>query len=422
MAKPSRLSTQFFLQSLLVIFLFGLGWRVLSLGLADATSRLSPQKALEWRQRHPIALFLLAEQQAKIPALLQQAKQNAFAALRAYPLEGRAYRVLGQLSEAEKKPQAAFELYKKAVHYSPRDVQSHLWLLNYALRTENAATAVAHLDIMLRLQPNLEQQLQPMIGGLAVHPISQASLINVLKEKPPWRSSAINNLLSQPEAAERYGLFFNRLTAATAGGLIEAEQQAWTRALNLSQQWSLSYLNWASQLPAATQLKLGNLFNGSFEDEPLGGEFDWIFESTPGASIDRAYRDGAVGEMALRVSFDDRRVPFSGVRQTLVLPPGHYRLSGQGLPENLRTEVGLVWAVECSGGNVSLGISEPFKGSSREWQAFSVEFVILIDQCPAQWLRLKLPARVESEQAIGGRIWFDALRIQRIAPNTRIPN
>ena len=418
MAKASRLSTQFILQSLLVIFLFGLGWRVLSLGLADATSRLSPQKALEWRQEHPAALFLLAEQQAKIPALYQQAKQNAFAALRAYPLEGRAYRILGQLADVEKKPQAALELYKKAVHYSPRDVQSHLWLLNYALRTENAEAAVAHLDIMLRLQPNLEQQLQPMIGGLAVHPISQASLIDVLKEKPAWRSSAINNLLSQPEAAERYALFFDRLTAATHGGLIEAEQQAWTRALNLSQQWSLSYLNWASQLPAATQMKLGNLFNGSFEDEPLGGEFDWIFERIPGAIIDRAYRDGAVGEMALRVRFDDRRVPFSGVRQTLVLQPGHYRLSGRGLPDNLRTDLGLVWAVECSGGNVSLGISEPFKGSSREWQAFSVEFVILIDQCPAQWLRLKLPARVESEQAIGGTVWFDGLRIQRIAPNT----
>ena len=420
MAKPSRLSTQFILQSLLVIFLFGLGWRVLSLGLADATSRLSPQKALEWRQEHPAALFLLADQQAKIPALYQQAKQNAFAALRAYPLEGRAYRVLGQLSEAEKKPQAAFEFYRKAAKYSPRDVQSHLWLLNYALFTENAEAAVAHLDIMLRLQPNLEQQLQPMIGGLAVHPISQASLIDVLKEKPAWRSSAINNLLSQPEAAERYALFFNRLTAATTGGLIEAEQLAWTRALNVSQQWSLSYLNWASQLPAATQLKLGNLFNGSFEDEPLGSEFDWLFDRTPGASIDRAFRDGAVGQMALRVSFDDRRVPFSSVRQTLVLPPGHYRLSGQGLPENLRTDLGLVWIVECLGSGLNLANSEPWKGSSREWQAFSMEFDIPASQCAAQRLLLKLPARIASEEVIGGRIWFDALRIQRIAPNTRL--
>ena len=422
MAKPSRLSTQFFLQSLLVIFLFGLGWRVLSLGLADATSRLSPQKTLEWRQRHPTALFLLAEQQAKIPASYLQAKQNALAALRAYPLEGRAYRVLGQLSEAEKKPQAAFEFYQKAARYSPRDVQSHLWLLNYALRTENADAAVAHLDTMLRIQPNLVQQLLPMIGGLAVHPISQASLINVLKQKPPWRSSAIDNLLSQADAAQRYALFFNRLTAATTGGLIEAEQLAWTRALNVSQQWSLSYLNWASQLPAETQLKLGNLFNGSFEDEPLGGEFDWLFDRIPGASIDRAFRDGAVGEMALRVNFDDRRVPFSSVRQTLVLPPGHYRLSGQGLPENLHTDLGLVWIVECLGSGLSLAISEPWKGSSRQWQAFSMEFDIPASQCPAQRLLLKLPARIASEEVIGGRIWFDALRIQRIAPNTRIPD
>ncbi|MEO6658163.1 MAG: hypothetical protein ABIM73_07810, partial [Arenimonas sp.] len=157
------------MQSLLVIFLFGLGWRVLSLGLADATSRSSPQKTLQWRPNHPAALFLLAEQQAKTPELHRQAKTNALATLRAYPLEGRAYRVLGQLAEAEKKPQVAFEFYQKAVKYSPRDVQSHLWLLNYSLKAEDAKAAVAHLDAMLRLEKSLMPQLMPMIGGLAIH-------------------------------------------------------------------------------------------------------------------------------------------------------------------------------------------------------------------------------------------------------------
>ena len=176
----------------------------------------------------------------------------------------------------------------------------------------------------------------------------------------------------------------------------------------------MAYLNWANQLPAATQLELGNLFNGGFEHEPLGGEFDWQFEHIPGASIDLAFRNGVTGEKALRVRFDDRRVLFNHVRQTLVLPAGSYRFSGQGFSDELRTELGLVWSVQCLGSGTGLALSEPWKGRSQQWEAFSMEFTVPNDQCLAQSLILKLPARIPSEQTIGGAIWFDELRIQKI--------
>lgn len=422
MVERLKSAPNFVLRILLLVLLLGVAWRVLSLGLADAKSRSNPEQALQWRPQHSLALFLLAEQQAKNPASHPQARKNALAALRAYPFEGRSYRLLAQIADADKNPEQAREYFEKALRYSPRDLESHLWLLNYSLRTENADAAVYHLDRLLRMQIDLLPPLIPTIAGLAVQSQAQDALIGQMTKNPPWRSPAIKTLMAQQGAAERYAVFVNRLGNAK-GGLNETEQQAWLAALNQDQQWSLAYLSWANELPTAKQLELGNLFNGDFEHEPLGGEFDWQFDQIPGSTIELGFRAGAKGKKALRVSFDDRRVPFSSVRQILVLPPGSYRLSGQGLAENLRTDLGLIWSLQCMGSELHLADSQAWKGNSSEWQAFSVDFVVPAEQCLAQRLQLKLPARVPSEQSIGGSVWFDAMRIQKIQRLTeRNPN
>ena len=413
MAERSKFATGPALKILLMLMLACLAWRVFSLGMADTQSRFHPHQALEWRSRHSAALFLLAEQQARNVTQHGEAKRNALAALRAYPLEGRAYRILGQIADAEKKSDQAFALYQKAAHYSPRDLESHVWLLNYSLRTENADLAVHHLDRLLRMQIDLLPPLIPTIAGLATQPSSQDALIDVMIKNPSWRLPAINTLTAQKGASTKYAVFFDRL-GKTTGGLSEREQQAWLGALNLDQQWPLAYLTWASQLPAATQLELGNLFNGSFEHEPLTGGFDWQFDKVAGASIDLESRDGISGNKALHLGFEGRRVAFNGVRQTLVLPAGNYRFSGKGLADNLMTEPGLVWSVQCLGSDEILATGEPWKGRSAQWQAFSLDFTVPREHCAAQSLFLKLPARVASEQEIAGSLWFDAFRIQKI--------
>ncbi len=413
MVDRTGMNTRFAVRIFFVLLLIGLAWRVLSLGMADATSRSNPELALQWRPQHSSALFLLAEQQVKNPGLSGEAKKNALAALRAYPFEGRAYRVLGQLADAEKKPELALSLYQNAVRYSPRDLESHRWLLNHALQTENADAALHHLDRLLRMQIDLLPPLLPVIGGLAAMPQAQAALINTLIKNPAWREPAIKTLMAEKGSAERYAVFVSRLEK-TKGGLSEQERQAWLKALNQNRQWQLAYLSWANQLPAETQLQLGNLFNGGFENPPLGSEFDWQFDQIPGASTDLAFREGAAGTKALRIQFDDRRIPFNGVHQTLVLPAGRYRLSGQGLADDLRTELGLVWSIRCLETGIDLGVTEPWKGRSQEWRAFTMDFEVPESQCSAQRLELKLPALLPAEQMIGGIVWFDALRIQKI--------
>ncbi|HPW33357.1 MAG TPA: hypothetical protein PLF92_10670, partial [Arenimonas sp.] len=107
MAERSKLAAGPAVKILLILLFVGLAWRVFSLGMADTQSRFHPQQALQWKPRHSAALFLLAEQQAANANQHGEAKRNAMAALRAYPLEGRAYRILGQIADAEKKPDQA---------------------------------------------------------------------------------------------------------------------------------------------------------------------------------------------------------------------------------------------------------------------------------------------------------------------------
>ena len=141
----------------------------------------------------------------------------------------------------------------------------------------------------------------PVISQIASIPAAHDPLIHAL-DKSPWRIHTVKSLLGQEKAAEQYSVFVDRL-AKSKGGIADAEQQAWLAALNQGKQWSLSYLSWAINLPVELQQELGNIFNGGFETEPVGSEFDWQFVPVPGASIDRSFREGTKGEKALRVQF-----------------------------------------------------------------------------------------------------------------------
>jgi hypothetical protein len=100
------------------------------------------------------------------------------------------------------------------------------------------------------------------------------------------------------------------------------------------------------------------------------------------------------------------------VQQTLALPPGTYRLLGRVRLDDLSNDRGLKWSVQCSSRNRLIGETQKFSGRS-EWIDFSTTFEVPTEVCPSQVLRLRLDARVPAEQWIGGRAWFDKLRILR---------
>jgi tetratricopeptide (TPR) repeat protein len=335
----------------------------------------------------------------------------ARAALAANPGEGRAYRVLGQLAEARGDQAAAERLFAAAAERAPRDLATHAWLERHYLTQGKVAQALRHIDLGLRIEPaSMERQL-PVLVRLAGIAQAQPAFATYLSRRPPWREAFVVALCQHAPGIDALAGFMRALDGA--GGWSRVELDAWLERLAAEHRWGDAYGAWASALPPDRQARLSNVFNGGFEDEPSGAGFDWRFGTVPGAYVERLPTTGAEGRFALRVSFDDRRVPFEHVRQLLALPPGKYRLAGRARAEGLRSERGLVWRVACAEDSHPLGATDPILGFTP-WRDFALDFEVPATGCGGQWLVLSVPARIPAEQRIGGRAWFDAIRIRRV--------
>lgn len=413
-SRPPRARWPLALGLLCLALTAWLAWRALSLGMADRHADTEPARALAWRSDHPLALLRQAERLANDPAQAEAAADHARRALRANPLDGRPYRVLAQLAAAAGQQGRAAELFGLAAARSPRDLASQAWLLDHHLAAGDPVAAMPHLDLLLRVQPGLFGRIEPLLLALAATPQAQDALADRLATAPPWRASLLVLASQKAEDPAAIAPLFERLRKAP-GGLAAPELEAWLDRLGRENQWGQAYLTWVSQLPPERLQGLGNLYNGGFEWEPGQGGFDWRIGRIPGARVDRLPTDGAGGRLALRVAFEDRRVPFNHVRQQLALAPGRYRLMGRAKADNLRSERGLVWTLSCAGSGKALGETPPLRGSGP-WRGFQAEFDVPADNCGGQWLMLHLPARIPAEQRIGGQAWFDDLKITRLQP------
>ena len=108
-----------------------------------------------------------------------------------------ALRVLAQVAEHEGDEKRAAGLFKKAVALSPRDLPSHVWLLEYSLRNRQAKPAAVHMDALLRVAPELANVLLPQAAALAVNPAAQDAMLGQLALNPPWRRHLLMALAIQ---------------------------------------------------------------------------------------------------------------------------------------------------------------------------------------------------------------------------------
>jgi len=396
---------------LALLALAWLAWRAVSLGLADHFADTDPARALSWRDDHPVALFRAAEEAARDPDRSAEAAKLARRALAADPLDGRPYRVLAELALADGDREGALALFTVAARRAPRDAAAHVFLMEHYLRTNQVAAALRHFDTLLRVQPALIQRFEPLVVGLASSPQAHAALADVLAANPPWRPVALRMASTRSVDVDAVAPLFDAIRRR-GDGLADVELGFWLDRLVREGMVGQAYLVWASSLPPERLNDLGNVYNGGFEYTPGPLGFDWRFGRVPGARIERVGGQGVSGERALRVAFEYRRVPFNHVRQMLALPAGRYRLSLRARADGLRSGPGLVWEVSCLKGGTPLGRTPALRGEAP-WREMEVEFEVP-EGCEGQWLALRLPARIEAEQQIGGRAWFDDLKLRRI--------
>lgn len=382
------------------------GWRSTSIGMADWWARQNPEAALEWRPDHAEAALQAAEVAVYSDAASPVVAESSRSSIAAYPLDGRAYRLLADAPGTP--PNLARALHEIAAERSPRDYLSQAWAINDALQADDYARALARLDNMMRARPEIAHHLTPVLAGIASTPEAQAALAAVLSQNPPWRDTVFPRLIDAASSGQVLGALMEDLRARP-GGVTAVEQATWLNRLVRDKQYGIAYLAWIASLSSAQQQSIGNVYDGGFEFEPSGAPFDWNFQQVAGAQIEIAAVEGGSGRTSLRIAFDERATQFSHVSQTLLLAPGRYRFSGRERMADMGESRGLMWAVTCVEDGKPLLETARMSGD-HDWQAFGADFDVPVLGCTAQQLALRMPPG--SESSLAGAAAFDDLAIE----------
>ena len=403
------------LLALVLAVLALLAWRALSLGMADHYARSDPARALAWRSDHPEALLQSALRHVAAndwPA----AKRDAERALKARPIDGRPLRVLAQVAEQGGDEARALMLYRQAARLAPRDLPTHLWLLQHALERRDADEAAAQLDALLRLQPELLNDLQAQADLLAVTPPARAALLKTLAASPPWRGAFLAGLAKAAYPVDAIAPFFAALSHNADTPI--AEVQPWIARLRSEGRALQAYVTWVNRIPENQRQALGNVFDGGFEiaQEEQPGAFAWQTPALAGATAYWSANRGTVGQNSYVVEFEGRRTPFAHLSQTLVLPPGDWQLSWRAKGVRVDSPRGLVWQLQCDASGTVLAESAPMLGHF-EWRELTLAFSVP-PECEGQQLVLRIPARIPAETVINGTLWLDAVSISPVYKNS----
>ena len=391
MTTPWRVALGAVLGGLLAVA----GWRILAHGVADARVGEDPAGALHWVSGHPEALRTLAEQQFDA-GQRRAAAETAGELLGREPLEGTAWRVLGQVAQAQADPPRAAQAYAKAIELTPRDASARIWLAEQAVAAEDFTGAIDQLDLLLRTHLTAWGTIFDYMAAQAAHPGFRAALVARLAAGPDGRRRVLEHLQHlnpqtglAPVADAIHG------SLQVQGALPRRDFERWIESLLRRGDWPKAYALWSSFLPQGARLT--PVYNGDFILRPSGTGFDWRTPATPGVTVEFPSGQGA------RISFRNRRIDHAGLEQLLLLPPGRYLLQVEMRPDGLRSDRGLQWTLACAGSGQEVASTPPLGARGNESTAFEMP-VQVPEECGAQWLRLRNAARVPALQSLSGAV------------------
>lgn len=186
------------------------------------------------------------------------------------------------------------------------------------------------------------------------------------------------------------------------------------RVLKSSGQWLDAYGLWVASHKNAIPL----LYNAGF-DEPLEPDgFDWEFTPVPRSRAGLVIDQEAVARrgLVLDIDFTGRPFPSPIVRQYLFLAPGTYRLHAEYAGSKLRSDEGLAWAVQCTGGRKAVvGRSPALRDTGNVWKPMEFEFTIPADCGPVASLQFEPVAAYESTTGLRGSVSLDAFSLTQTA-------
>jgi hypothetical protein len=372
----------------------------------------APAQALVNLADEAMARKLATPADAAPEAILADADITAYAeqALVADPLNASALRILGQLAAAGGKGSEAEAFMAAAAQRNLHEMRAFAWLLQDGLSKGDRVSAATYADTLLRTHSGAKPYAVQVLARLAEDDAGRKEVVRVLADNPAWRAGVLAQMPAHARDARTLFLVLQDLKK-TDHPPTSKDVVGYLNFLIGRKLYDYAYYAWLQFLPPEQLGTLGFLSNGGFESPPSGAPFDWSLGQGAGSTVKIENAPDASGGHALFVEFGLGRVEFSGVRQTTMLVPGRYRLSGRFRGE-MRAARGLEWRVACLDAPAApLGATDMFIKPAPSWQPFETHFVVPQDKCVGQTVSLVLNARLQSERIVSGALWFDEIEI-----------
>jgi len=341
-----------------------------------------------------------------------QIRSSAELALLHDPLNARAFRILGQISDLTSDEEQTEALMQAATRRSLLESVAIYWMMQKSYQAQDYRATLGYADTLLRTRPQALPLIMPLFGKIAENPDASGELKQLLAGNPPWRPQFFGSIPASITDARTPLAMLLSLKATPTPPTAE-DLRAYLNFLIQHEFYDLAYYTWLQFLSPEQFAKAGHLFNGSFETVPSGVPFDWVFTKGSGVTVQIAAPNDQPGQRALFIAFGPGRVDYRDITQLILLGPGSYKFRGK-YKADLVSQSGLEWRVNCADPQATLiGQSPGVRGATPQWTDFEFSFTVPEANCPAQYVRLAFDARSASERFITGSIWYDDLQIAR---------
>ncbi len=313
------------------------------------------------------------------------ARRLAFMALRRDPTVLPAIQTLGLSTGGASNFGQAARLLAYAQRLSRRNLQTHLWAIEYSVNKGDISGALASYDRALRTSIVARDVLFPVLASAAGAPAIARVLAVYLGRKPLWYDAFLWFIGSDTQVTPATAVrLFSLATRAGAPVQPAALSALVSRSLD-TEQYGEAWAAYALLRPGADRRHVRNSSFRHLADVPAA--FDWTLASD--GSI-QAQSDGT--DLIVEAGSGATGV---AVQQRQMLPVGRYQLS----VTNGAVPVGaaLIWSLSCQSGLELARLSVTAQSSGRK---VSPVFSVPID-CSVQNLALTADA---SEVPTGLRV------------------
>jgi tetratricopeptide (TPR) repeat protein len=382
-------------------------------GLSRSIEEEAPETALSLnplnaQARVNVLVTALNDDDDAHPA--RQLVNTAVAGLAASPIDARFHSLLAELRLRLGEEEEADRLFRQAHRLASTEIHALQHLFVRAVETGNYAEAVAHMDVMMRRWPARASELvSPLLPRLLSHEAAYAAVVEAMRSGAPWQGRVIANLARQEDGLGiAYQLLLGLEDSEHPPG--PKETASVIRGYVAAKRFEDAYRLFRFTLPEEERTLTGFVHNGGFVPVSSAAPFSWQYRNTPAVEVLLSAEPPLAGATVRFLSVPAKEVVLN---QTLLLPPGRYRLVTDVDASSLSAPRSLYWRIDCVEPQrrelLRLAIPE---GSYQE-RRLEAEFEV--DACALQRIGLATDVIADSWQnRYSGQARFRSLTIERL--------